>query len=71
MQNGASGWCLEHATVENHGSLYLVRPATDAAREWLEEHTDGQWFGGALVVEPRYVVDLLDGMADELNGAQA
>ena len=69
MQAGTvSGYSLEHATVENHGSICLVRPATDAAREWLAEHTDGQWFGDALAVEPRYVVDLLDGLSRDLDG---
>ena len=68
MQNATNGWCLQHVTVEDHGSIYLVRPETDAAREWLTEHTDGQWFGNALAVEPRYVVDLLDGLANDLNG---
>lgn len=54
-------------TVENHGSLVLVRPETDAATDWLNDNTDPEatWFAGALVVEPRYVEDLLLGMADE------
>ena len=49
-------------TIENHGSLVLVRPLTAACQEWLEENTDGQWFGNALVVEPRYVHDLVGGL---------
>lgn len=51
----------EHFRVEHHGSVSLVRPQTDAAREWLQEHTDGQWLGSALAVEPRYLDDLLAG----------
>lgn len=51
--------------VENHGSLFLVRPLTDDVDAWLREHTDGQWFGRALVVEPRYVMDLVDGLVAE------
>jgi len=47
--------------VENHGSLMLFRPATETGREWLETNTDGQWFGHALVVEPRYAFDLAEG----------
>jgi hypothetical protein len=48
--------------LENHGSLYLVRPLTKAARKDLEENTgdEAQWFGGALVVEPRYVADFVN-----------
>ncbi len=53
-------------TVENHGTLVLVRPETDAATAWLNENVDEcVWFAGALVVEPRYVEGLLLGMADE------
>lgn len=56
--------------VEHHGSLYLLRPLSDAASSWVDENVgthDGdepQWFGGALVVEPRYVGELLRGMRD-------
>ena len=46
-------------------SLVLVRPRTVAARAWLQDHTDGTWFAGALVVEPRYVEPLLVGAAEE------
>lgn len=53
------------AKVENHGSIFLVRPETSTAREWLDEHTDGTWFGGALAVEPRYVEALVDGMVGD------
>jgi len=45
--------------IENHGSVVLLRPLTRLARRWLEEQTDGTWWGGALVVEPRYVPGLL------------
>ncbi len=52
-------------SVENHGSLFLFRPHTDEGREWLEENTDGQWFGEALVVEHRYAEGLAQGMLDD------
>jgi len=51
--------------IENHGSIWLVRPMTTTCREWLEENTEGMWFGGALAVEPRYVADLVAGMEEE------
>lgn len=43
--------------VENHGSLMLVRPLTDAGKEWLKETApdDAQFMGAAMAVEPRYV----------------
>ena len=54
---------MNRIIVENHGSLYLLRPDTRKAQRWLETHVseDVQWFGGALVVEPRYVADIVNG----------
>ncbi len=50
--------------VENHLSLFLLWPLTDRAGVWIEENVseDRLWFGTALVVEPRYVTTLIEGM---------
>lgn len=56
--------------VENHGSIVLVRPLTADVRDWLVEHTDGEWFGSALVVEPRYVEPLVAALIEEGYAAQ-
>ncbi len=50
--------------VENHFSLILFRLLTPAASQWVDENVsdDAQFFGGALVVEPRYARDLIDGI---------
>ena len=43
--------------VEGHGSIFLVRPASPEAQEWLDEATEygtlpgAQFWCGALVVE--------------------
>lgn len=42
----------------DHGSLVMVTPRNENAREHLAENTDGQWLGYALAVEPRYAADL-------------
>ena len=58
--------------VECHGSLFLLQPLNEHASDWLHEHVaeDAQRFVSALVVEPRYVVDILRGaIADGLGGA--
>lgn len=58
-------------TVENHGTIVLVRPLTLDVMAWLEEHVSdegpdmAQWFGGALCVEPRYVEPLVLGLIEE------
>ena len=50
--------------VENHFSLILFRLLTPAANQWVENNVseDAQFFGGALVVEPRYASDLIHGL---------
>lgn len=57
-------------TVENHGSIFLLTPETDAGRAWATEHLpeDAPRFGGAFAVEPRYIRDIVEGaMADGLR----
>jgi hypothetical protein len=46
--------------ISNHGTIFLFRPLTNAARLHLvEKHClDATWFGGALVVEHRYAGNL-------------
>ena len=53
--------------IENHGSLVLIRPLTEAASDWLDENIseDVQHFGGAVVVEPRYVEAIVEGMQND------
>lgn len=53
-------------TIENHGSIFLVRPQNEPAREHLAENVqeDAQWFGDALVVEHRYARDLAAALED-------
>lgn len=58
--------------VENHGTIVLLRLNTQAAHDWALDNIDGEAhrFGGAVVVEPRYVAAIVDGMrADGLGVA--
>ena len=59
-----------HAQVVSHGSIVLVTPKHGLAREWLEENTEGQWWGGGLVVEPRYIEGLLHGLNEAMEDHQ-
>lgn len=54
-------------SVEDHGSIVLVHPHTNDVRDWLRDNVDpeAQWFGRALVVEPRYVEQLVTALVDE------
>jgi hypothetical protein len=53
--------------VQNHGSIFLLCPLTDSAREWMNEHLpvdspETQFWGEAIVIEPRYVAPIVDGI---------
>ncbi len=47
--------------IEGHSTIYLVHPLNDPAEAYLHEHTadDATWFAGALVVEHRFIADLV------------
>jgi hypothetical protein len=56
--------------LENHGSLFLLRPLTTLAREWMNEylpvdHPETQFFAAAIVVEPRYVGPIVEGIVGD------
>jgi hypothetical protein len=60
--------CIEKARpvdirVENHGSIFLMVGASKAGLDWLAENveTTAQWFNYSVAVEPRYVVDIVEG----------
>ena len=58
-------------TITNHGSIVIIEPLTEAAIDWVAEHIpeDAQRWGRAgVVVEPRYVGDIVAGIeADGLE----
>lgn len=56
-----------HYVVENHGTLYLLRPLTKHADLHLKDvvSSEATWLGGALVVEHRYIHDLCDGLVED------
>jgi len=49
-----------------HGSICLLHPLTPAASAWVKEHlpSDAQRLGNAVVIEPRYATDILDGIRE-------
>jgi hypothetical protein len=52
---------------ENHGSIFLLYPLSDSARDWIEENltSDAQWFAQAVAVEHRYIWAILDGIQSD------
>ena len=53
-------------TVDNEGSIFIVTPHTQEAKDWVAESiaSDHQEWCGGVVVESRYVVDLVEAMRD-------
>ena len=56
--------------LSDQGTLFLLQPLTQAARAWVDEYLpeDAFWFGGSVVVEHRFIGDLVRGaIADGLE----
>lgn len=56
--------------VLNEGSIILLNPITAAAGEWVDEHIlagndEVQMWGSAVVVEPRFIEDILRGIVSD------
>ena len=55
-------------SLANHGSICLLTPLTTAATQWAAEHLpEGAmtWGRASIVVEPRYVEDIVIGIAGD------
>jgi hypothetical protein len=51
----------------NHGSIALLLPLSPEAEAWVNEHIakDAMHFNGAVVIEPRYVAAIVEGIREE------
>ncbi len=49
--------------VHGGGTIYLLRPTSPTGAVWIEEciQPNAQWFGGGIVVEHRYIRDIILG----------
>lgn len=62
--------CPAHKTdvwILPQGTLTLVRPLTERARQWINQHLPdhSQWFGPALIIEHHYLVNVLPVMIQD------
>lgn len=50
--------------IHDHGSVIIIEPVTDAAKEWTDISIDptAPWWGNGFAVEPRYVDPILRGI---------
>tara|TARA_R100001530_G_scaffold6526_2_gene7604 strand:- start:287 stop:496 length:210 start_codon:yes stop_codon:yes gene_type:complete len=53
--------------LEDHGSLWLLRPMSEDGTTWLDQNIgdEARMLGAAVVVEPRYVEDITEGMIND------
>jgi hypothetical protein len=53
--------------VANHGSIFLLTPVTQAAREWVAEHIpeDAPALGHSIAIEHRFVGEVLAGITED------
>ena len=57
---------MSDVQIADQGSIILIRPLSEAARQWLDENVvaePGQWVDGALAVDHRFARDLVDEIA--------
>lgn len=54
-------------TAENYGSICVLQPLSAAANVWVSENLpeDVMKWGGGIVVEPRYLMDIILGARAE------
>ncbi len=54
-------------TVRDEGSIFLLTPISDLAVDWVDHHLpqDSQHFGDSIVVEHRYISDILAGIQED------
>ena len=54
-------------TVDDHGSIILLKPETQEAFEWIAEKIGAPipWFAGGIALEPRIMPSLLSGILDD------
>ena len=53
-------------TVTGGGSLYILTPHTDIAKEWIAEHIgEHQSWCGGVAVEHRYFEAIFDGIIND------
>jgi len=53
-------------TIDDHGSLVLLKPETQEAFSWIAENIGAPviWFAGGIPLEPRIIPALLSDILD-------
>ena len=53
--------------VSGGGTLYLLTPLTDAAKDWVDQYIDPdhQSLGNSIAVEHRYIAGVVEGIVGD------
>jgi hypothetical protein len=66
QSSGTSPSKVPDFIIRDEGSILLLTPRTELARNWIEEHIGSengyQPFYPTVVIEPRYVIAVLQGI---------
>jgi hypothetical protein len=60
----SEGW--QHIEITDHGTIVVLRPVSDAGRDWLAENVGAPEAGGIYTCEPRMAQDILQAAARDL-----
>ena len=56
----------QHIEIRDHGTVVILRPISDAGRDWLVENVGEPEPGGVYTCEPRMARDILQAAARDL-----
>lgn len=54
--------------VQNHGSIFILTPCTEAADQWVNDHIPEDapmWGPNGIAVEHRYIADIVAGIQND------
>jgi hypothetical protein len=67
--NSPTGKIQPDFVVENHGSIFLLRPQNESAIAWIDEHIGSenayQPYFPTIVVEHRFIADIVAGILSD------
>jgi len=61
------GRALPDFEVQGHYTIYLLQPLNQAAQEWIDNNIppDSEWYMNSVVIEHRYIADIIQAIYKE------
>lgn len=68
--NARLGMTEHDFRIQDEGTIIVLHPCNDAASIWIQDNLYGDngspvWWGGGVVIERRYFVEIFDALVDE------